>query len=161
MFWRAGAVVAVICGFWVGSACTVLEPQSASSARVSSTPSGSPLASPKGNLAAEVPMPAGFPSDFPIYAGARLTQAGNFTSYGSTSWGMGWQTIDSPSKVQQFYVGKLDSGDWRVVSHSGTATATTSYSATFRRKSDGRTNGTLGVAFSGGVTKISLVLTSP
>ena len=106
-------------------------------------------------------MPAGFPTDFPIYPGARLTQAGNFASNGKASWGMGWQTLDSPSKVQQFYVGKLDSGDWRVVSHSGTATATTSYSATLRRRSDGRTTGTLGVAFSGGVTKISLVLTTP
>ena len=106
-------------------------------------------------------MPTGFPSDFPIYPGARLTQAGKFASNGATSWGMGWQTLNGPSKVQQFYVGKLDSGDWRVVSHSGTATATTSYSATFRRRSDGRTTGTLRVAFSGGVTKISLVLTTP
>jgi len=106
-------------------------------------------------------MPEGFPSDFPVYPGARLTQAGKFASNGATSWGMGWQTLDSPGKVQQFYAGKLAAGDWTLVSHSGNATAATSYSAKFRRKSNARTSGTLGVAFTGGVTKISLVLTTP
>jgi len=106
-------------------------------------------------------MPAGFPSDFPIYPGARLTQAGKFASNGATSWGMGWQTLDSPGRVQQFYAGRLASGDWTLVAHSGNVTATTSYSAKFRRKSDARTSGTLGVAFTGGVAKISLVLSTP
>jgi hypothetical protein len=158
---RAGAAFVLTCTLYVASACEVPLPEPASSAKVSSTPSGTPLAPAQGNLSAEVPMPVGFPSDFPIYPGARLTQAGNFASDGATSWGMGWQTLASPSKVQLFYVGKLDTGDWRVISHSGTATATTAYSATFRRRSDGRITGTLGVAFSGGVTKISLVLSTP
>lgn len=103
-------------------------------------------------------MPAGFPADFPIYPGSRLTAAGKFASNGQTNWGMEWQTVDGRDKVRAFFVAKLDAGDWALLTHSGTVN--TSFMATFRRKSDAKTTGNLGVAVNGGITKISLVLST-
>jgi hypothetical protein len=103
-------------------------------------------------------MPGGFPVDFPIYPGSQLSQAGKFASNGSATWGVEWQTSDGSSKVQAFFTAKLNSGDWTLLASSGTAT--TSYSDRFRRKNDSTTNGTLGIASSAGVTRISLVLTT-
>jgi hypothetical protein len=114
---------------------------------------------PNGTLGAVVPMPIGFPSDFPTYPGARLTEAGMFTPDGATSWGLEWQTLDGPSKVQTFFIAKLRAGDWTLLTHAGTAT--TAFSATFRRKSAPTVAGTLGVTRSAGVTKITVVLIVP
>jgi hypothetical protein len=105
-------------------------------------------------------MPDGFPTDFPIYPGSRLTQAGKFSSNGTTNWGMEWQTLDGTTKVQTFFVARLDAGDWTLITYSGTVD--TSFSASFKRKSDAKTTGTLSATSNAGVTKISVVLgTSP
>ena len=72
--------------------------------------------------------PAGFPSDFPVYPGARLTVAGMFTPDGLTTWGMEWQSLDGPSKVQAFYIARLRARDWIVLTHTGTVN--TSFSTT-------------------------------
>ena len=103
-------------------------------------------------------MPDGFPTDFPIYPGSRLIQAGKFVSNGSTNWAMEWQTLDGTTKVQSFFVARLDQGDWTLITYSGTVN--TSFSATFRRRSDAKTTGTLSAGVNGGVTKISVVLTT-
>jgi hypothetical protein len=166
---RAGALLALILTVLGGSACSgptsqsVQSPASAPSAtsprasppRASPSPAGSPIV----KLGAAVPMPTGFPSDFPIYPGARLTKAANFPAGGSTIWGMEWQTVDRPSKVQTFFIGRLNAGDWVLLTSSGTAD--TPFSATFTRASDLRVTGTLRVAASATVTKISLLLTIP
>ena len=151
---RLATVMVLALAAWVGSACGEPASKPAPSAKPSTTSSSSPAGSPSG-----VSLPSGFPTDFPIYTGSRLNQAGSFTSNGSTTWGLEWQTPDGASKVQQFFAGKLNADDWALLASSGTAT--TSYSDSFRRKSDSRTSGTLRIATSAGVTKISLVLTIP
>ena len=132
---------------WSGSACGAFPAQSVQSPTSSGKTSPSPVAT-----------PAGFPADFPNYPGAHLSEAATFSSSGSTSWALAWQTVDGASKVQTFFALALKSGDWTLVTSSGTAT--TSFSSTFKRKSDANVTGTLGVAAEVGVTKITLVLTT-
>ena len=110
-----------------------------------------------GNLDAEVPTPSGFPSDFPIYSGARLTSAANFGSNGNPTWGMEWQTVDGVDRVQAFYKAQLVIGDWTL---SFPTAANGKFSATFNRKSNTKVGGILGIDGSSGITKISLALTS-
>jgi hypothetical protein len=109
------------------------------------------------SLDPEVPMPSTFPSDVPIYSGARLTSAINFGSNGTTTWGMEWQTLDGVDKVQAFYTAKLAQGDWSV---SFPNNANGAFSATFNRKSNSKVGGILGIDRSSGITKISLALTN-
>jgi hypothetical protein len=110
-----------------------------------------------GNLDAGVPTPGGFPSDFPIYSGARLTSATNFGSNGNPTWGMEWETVDGVDKVQAFYKAQLVQGDWTL---SFPTAANGKFSATFNRKSNPKVGGILGIDGSSGITKISLALTS-
>src|SRR5882762_1056839 len=155
-FTRFGVPLILALALCIGTACD--GPTTPSGALI--TPAASASQSPAGSpskLGAEVQMPVGFPSDFPIYPASRLTQAGKFAGTGTTNWGMEWQTLDGAAKVQSFFSVRLASGDWVLLTHSGTAT---SYSASFRRKSDPATNGTLGAHLNGGVTKISVVLTT-
>ncbi len=128
----------------------------------SSSPQASPSvkASPSAGsskLDPEVALPSGFPSDVPIYTGARLTAAATFAANGQTTWGMEWETLDSVDKVQAFYSSKLSQGDW-TLQFSGTANG--SFSAIFNRKSNSKFAGILGADGSSGVTKISLSLAS-
>jgi hypothetical protein len=102
-------------------------------------------------------MPAGFPTDVPIYPGARLTAAAAFTSGGQTAWGMEWETLEAVDKVQAFYSTKLSQGDWSI-QFKGNANA--SFAATFSRKSNPKSSGILGADGSSGVTKISMSLSS-
>ena len=100
-------------------------------------------------------MPAGFPADVPIYTGARLTAAANFTSNGQSTWGVEWETFDSVAKVMAFYTASLSQGDW-TTTFSGPANG--GFSAVFTRKSNSKVEGILGVDGSSGLTKISLAL---
>ena len=102
-------------------------------------------------------MPDGFPTDVPIYPGARLTAAAKFTSGTQITWGMNWETLDSLDKVQAFYSTKLSQGDW-TIQFKGSSNA--SFAATFSRKSNPKSSGILGADASSGVTKISLSLAS-
>lgn len=102
-------------------------------------------------------MPSTFPSDVPIYSGARLTSAINFGSNGTTTWGMEWQTLDGVDKVQAFYTAKLATGDWSL---SFPTSGNGAFSATFNRKSNSKVGGILGIDGSSGITKISLALTN-
>ena len=101
-------------------------------------------------------MPADFPTDVPVYSGARLTAAAKFSS-GQTTWGMEWETTDTVERVHTFYADKLSQGDW-IIQFSG-ATAT-SFQAVFSRKSNSKSTGFLGADGSSGVTRISLSLVS-
>jgi hypothetical protein len=152
---RLGSAVALTFALWVGSACSELASQSSESPTPSATRSSSPSPPASPDVAL---LPAGFPTDFPIYPGSRLSQAGKFAANGSTNWGVEWHTRDGAGKVQPFFVGKLSSGDWTLLSNTGSAS--TSFSDSFRRKNDPKTTGTLRIASSAGVTKISLVLTT-
>ena len=124
----------------------------------SASPSGSPLAKASGKLDAQVPMPVGFPVDVPIYPGARLTAAAGFPSSGPTSWGMEWQTLDPVAKVQAYFADTMSKGDWTI---TFVATASGTFSATFKRKSDNRVEGTLVSSSASGVTKILMSLITP
>jgi hypothetical protein len=106
-------------------------------------------------LDAAVPTPAAFPTDVPVYPGARLTAGATFAANGQTTWGMEWETLDTVDKVQAFYQSKLSQGDW-TIQFSGSANG--QFSATFSRKSNSKSAGILGADGSSGVTKISMSL---
>lgn len=142
------ACLVTACGLFGGSAHST----------PTASPIVSPLAQPTGKLDAEVPMPPGFPSDVPVYPGARLTAGASFTSSGIVTWGMEWETLDSLDKVQNFYASKLSQGDW-TINFKGSANGT--FSAVFARKSNSRYGGIVGADGTSGVTKISLSLVSP
>jgi len=120
--------------------------------------SGPRLAGPSGLLGAQVAMPPGFPTDVPIYPKARLTAAAAFPNNAPTSWGMEWQTLDSVSKVQAYYADQMNKGDWTI---NFTSNAPERFTATFKRRSDGRVGGTLESNSASGVTKILMSLVSP
>ena len=122
-------------------------PQTASASRVTPTPAGA--------LDAAVPTPAAFPTDVPVYPGARLTAGAAFSANGVTTWGLEWETLDSVTNVQAFYTSKLSQGDW-TIQFSGGANGT--FSATFSRKSNSKFGGILGADGSSGLTKISMSL---
>ena len=140
------------------AACSIGPGSSAASSARGSAPSGTPLAKASGALAAQVPMPADFPADVPIYTGARLTAGASFTSSGEVAWGMEWQTLDSVAKVQAFYAKQLNQGDWTVNFSNNSGG---SFAATYARKSDSHAGGTLAGNSTSGVTKILLTLVEP
>ena len=133
-----------------------------STASASASPVGtgepSPLARPSGQLDAQVPMPAGFPGDIPVYTKARLTAGAAFRSDGQVSWGMEWQTLDGVDLVRAFYAQRLSQGDWSIT--FGTAPSGT-FTATFTRKSNSQVQGTLASNRANGVTTISMSLAAP
>lgn len=138
------------------SACSTHTTSVASSVRTGST--GSPLAQASGQLDAEISMPPGFPSDFPIYTGARLTAGASFTSSGQIAWGMEWETLDPVARVQAFYAKQLNQGDWTI---SFTGNSNGVFAATFSRKSNSHVDGTLASNSDSGATKILLSLMYP
>ncbi len=149
------ALVAAAALVLLGSACSVLG--GGGQATPSASPFTSPLGQASGKLDAEVPMPAGFPADVPIYTGARLTAGASFTSSGVVTWGMEWETLDSVDKVKAFYASKLAQGDW-TITFKGSSNGT--FSAVFARKSNAHFGGLIGADGTSGVTKISMSLVS-
>jgi hypothetical protein len=128
--------------------------KAAATPSASASPTGSPLAKASGQLDAEVPMPAGFPPDVPVYPKARLTAGASFTSTGEVAWGMEWETTDGSSKVQAYYAKQLNQGDWTLTVNNQTNGA--AYAATFARKSNSHETGTLAINSDSGVTTIAL-----
>lgn len=120
----------------------------------SAGPTGSPLAKASGHLDAEVAMPAGFPTDVPIYPKARLTAGASFTSTGQVAWGMEWETTDDPNTVQAYYAKQLSQGDWTLTVNTQTNGA--AYAAKFGRKGSSHETGTLAINSDSGVTTIAL-----
>lgn len=129
----------------------------ASSPTVAAT-KGTPLAKDSGQLDAEVSPPAGFPTDVPVYPGARLTAGAAFTSNGQVAWGMEWETLDPPAKVRAFYEGQFAKGDW--VLSKPDASNPGQYTATIGRKSNSHATGTLAIIDDAGITMIALSLLS-
>jgi hypothetical protein len=101
-------------------------------------------------------MPPGFPTDVPVYPGARLTAGASFTSTGQVTWGMEWETLDSVDQVKAFYSAQLSKGEWA----STFSDAPGGFSAKFSRKSNSRFSGIVGADGSSGLTKISMSLVS-
>jgi len=136
------AATAVMC-----SACGEAPTTSTGPASASSAAPGS------GKLDPAVAMPSGFPSDFPIYPGARLTQASQLTNNGQSTWGMQWETLDGVDAVQRFYVKRLNSGDWNIT-YNGSSGG--NFSAIFNRRSNQKDAGILAVELEADVTRITL-----
>lgn len=136
-------VLAPACG-----GTTASSSQSSQSQVTSRSPS-----SDNGKLDPAVAMPNGFPSDFPIYPGARLTVANQVTANGQTSWGMEWETLDNLAAVQSFYMSKLNQRDWTI---SYGSSGSGGYSAIFTRKSNPKDAGLLTVELESTVTHITL-----
>jgi hypothetical protein len=113
----------------------------------------SPASTANGQLDPAVAMPNGFPSDFPIYPGARLTRASQVTANGQTSWGMEWETPDNAAAVQRFYMSRLNQGDWTLPYNSSDNGG---YSAVFTRKSNSKDAGLLTVEVESNGTHIRL-----
>jgi hypothetical protein len=149
-------VPAVVVTLAVGvSACSLSGASSSAPPAASPSTNATPSSAP--TLDHEVPLPASFPADLPVYPGARLTAAATFVSNNHTTWGMEWETLDTVDKVQAFYASKLAQGDW-TISFSGSASG--QFSAVFNRKSSSSFSGILGADGSSGVTKISMSLAS-
>jgi hypothetical protein len=144
-----GLVVFLVVG--LGAACGGTTTSTTSS--TAPVASSSPSPSDNGKLDPAMAMPKGFPSDFPIYPGARLTVANQATANGQTTWGMEWETLDNLAAVQSFYVSKLNQGDW-TISYGGTANG--GYSAIFTRKSNPKDAGLLTVEVESTVTHIRI-----
>lgn len=146
-------LVAIIfaCALMVGSGCGGAA-TSSSHSKASPVVSGA-IATGTGPLDPAVSMPSGFPSDFPIYPGARLTAANQVTVNGQASWGMQWETQDSVDQVRSFYASRLNGGDWTITYNGSTNGA---FSAIFARKSNSNEAGILGVEPQSGVTHITL-----
>jgi hypothetical protein len=132
----------------LGPACGATTASSPTPTSSSATPSAA-----GGQLDPAVAMPNGFPSDFPVYPGSRLTHASQATANGQTSWGMEWETRDTAVAVQTFYVSKLNQGDWTIPYSSSENGA---YSAIFTRKSNSKDAGLLTVEVESNVTHIRL-----
>jgi hypothetical protein len=115
--------------------------------------SGSPSPSDNGKLDPAVAMPNGFPSDLPVYPGARLTVANQATANGHPTWGMEWETLDNLAAVQGFYMSRLNEGDWTLSYNSSDFGG---YSAIFTRKSNPKDAGLLTVEVESTVTHIRL-----
>ncbi|TME42813.1 MAG: hypothetical protein E6I61_01990 [Chloroflexi bacterium] len=153
--------VAAVAVLLLGTACSNV-PGIGSKAAASPAPSGSPVGSPlaraSGALDAQVPMPAGFPADMPIYANSRLTAAASFTSTDEVAWGMEWESADATTKVQASFPKQFNQGDWTL---NVTSNAPGAFAATLTRKSNSRVTGTLAIDNDVAVTKILLSLVSP
>ena len=144
----------VALGLILLGACT---PPGVGQAGSSSTPAASePVTHDK--MAQPVPTPGGFPTDVPVYPGARLTAGANFQSSGESTFGMEWETLDSIAKVHTFYATKLNQGDWTI---SFTGATATNFTAVFSRTSNSRETGIVGADGITGITKISLSLVLP
>lgn len=104
-------------------------------------------------------MPAGFPTDVPIYPKARLTAGASFTSISQVAWGLEWETTASAAAVQAFYFKQLNEGDWKLTVNNSPSPAQSggpAFAATFARKSNSRETGTIAVNADQGVTVIAL-----
>jgi hypothetical protein len=150
-----GLAAVLVMACMAAAACSLHQSGAASSARSATPVTGPSLAPASGALDAEVAMPPGFPSDFPIYPHARLTAAAAFASSTQTAWGMEWETLDSYGAVGAFYTKQLNQGDWTI--NVDTAT-TASFKATFSRKSDTSVDGRLAANPDVTLTKILVSL---
>ena len=109
-------------------------------------------------LDSPIPTPAGFPTDVPVYPGARLTAGASFTSTGQVAWGMEWETTDSASSVWSFYRKEFATGDWTLSVTSGENGLSV---ANVARRSSTSVKGVLAVYSDTAVTMVTLSLSAP
>ena len=66
----------------------------------------------------EIGLPENFPSDFPIYEEAVLTDSWSAEGSGSQGLSVVWGANDKPEKIYEFYKLKLKSGGWNTITVS-------------------------------------------
>jgi hypothetical protein len=130
----------------------------ASPSATASKATGPKLAKANGSLDAQVAMPSDFPTDMPVYPGARLTAGASFISAGELTWGVEWESADAAGKVVAYYLNQFNKGgDWMF---STTNSGNGFLDGTITRKTDPLVKGTLAVTDDQTVTMISLSLVS-
>ena len=97
-------------------------------------------------------LPQGFPSDFPVYPGAKVASSFTANTDGKDGMSVVWETGDSADKVSAFYKTSLVSNGWKV-----TATFESEGSMTNSFKKEGWA-GFMGIASSEGKTTISATI---
>lgn len=85
-------------------------------------------------------LPDGFPSDFPVLPGAKITSSWTSSDDNSKGISVVWETSDAPTKVADYYKTNIESKGWKVTA-SFSSEGTTTYS--FEK---GTTNGFVGIA---------------
>lgn len=85
-------------------------------------------------------LPASFPSDFPVYSGAKIDSSWSAESEGTKGVSVVWDSGDKVAAIAEFYQKELPLKGWTI-----TSTFTQDDSATFSFKK-GETEGILGIA---------------
>lgn len=101
---------------------------------------------------AEGELPDGFPSDFPIYPGAKLTSSWTTASEDSKGVSVVWETTDSVTQVKSFYKDKLTASGWKIDNELAQEAMQT---ISFEKD---KTSGFVGLAESSGKLTISVTL---
>jgi hypothetical protein len=149
------ALAVSACGSTSSSTASESSPSpSTAQTEPSSAPSGG---AGSGQLDPAVATPSGFPSNVPVYGGARLTTGGASSNGGTTIYGMVWETTDSQSQVVAYYQSQLAQGDWTLVSLTS---ANGLYAGEFTSKSNSKVVGTMSITTDPGtgVTKVTVSL---
>lgn len=97
-------------------------------------------------------LPEGFPSDFPVYPGAKVASSFTTNTEGKDGMSVVWETGDSAEKVSAFYKTSLVSNGWKVTATFEQDGALTS---TFEKEDWG---GFMGVTSAEGKTTISATI---
>jgi hypothetical protein len=97
-------------------------------------------------------LPDNFPSDFPIYPGAKLASSWTASSDDTDGLSLIWKTDDSVSKVGNYYESELKDAGWTL-----SFTAETEDSTTFAFEKDD-VSGFIGITVEESKTVISLTL---
>ena len=100
--------------------------------------------------------PADFPSDFPIYSGAKYQGGASTTEQGVSGFYATWQTGDSADKVISFYDNAFNNGAWKK-----TATVNSGSNGAFisaERNDDSSKVGFVTIASDGGNTNIGIIV---
>ncbi len=62
-------------------------------------------------------IPDSFPSDYPVYSGAKVKGSTRSTTQGITGTSVIWESGDSVDKVSKFYTDEFASGNWKAASN--------------------------------------------
>jgi len=97
-------------------------------------------------------LPEGFPSDFPVYSGAKVASSFTANTDGKDGMSVVWETNDSADDVSAFYKSNLVAKGWKVTASFEQDGALTS---TFEKEGWG---GFMGVTSAEGKTTISATI---
>lgn len=97
-------------------------------------------------------LPEGFPADFPVYPGAKLTSTWSAKDNNGQGTSVVWESSDTVGKISEFYKTDLEAKGWKV-----NATFTQTDSATYSFEKD-KFNGFVGITKKDDKSVISVTL---